>query len=80
MMIEEACAKGWEGIDFLLGDEPYKFEWSNDLMEVVNIHAGFHQWAPSYFWFSRGKPYVKSRMVGHYYRAQTWMQKLRAKK
>lgn len=80
MVIEEACSRKWEGVDFLLGDEPYKLQWANDSMEVVTIHAGFHEWAPSYFWFSRGKPYVKSKMVGYYYKAQAWMQKLKAKK
>jgi hypothetical protein len=50
---------GWAGFDFLLGAEGYKSSWCNNLVEAVNIHAGFHQWAPAYFWFSRGKPFVR---------------------
>ena len=77
MLIEEACSQGWKGFDFLLGEEPYKMEWSNDTLEVVNIHAGFNEWAPSYFWFSRGKPYVRRGLAAHYMRAQAWLQKRR---
>lgn len=75
MLIEEGCRAGWEGFDFLLGEEPYKYYWSNDEMEVVNIHSGFHEWAPSYFWFSRGKPLVRRKFQGAYMRVQAWRQK-----
>lgn len=78
LLVEEACRLHWHGIDFLLGDEPYKSLWSNEKMEVVGFHAGFSQWAPSYFWFSRGKPYVRQKLVLHYMRAQAWLQKRRA--
>ena len=79
MVVEEACRRSWNGVDFLLGEEPYKNLWANDSMEVVTFHAGFHEWAPSYFWFTRGKPYVKQKLAGYYVRAKTWMQKLRKK-
>lgn len=79
LLIEEACRLGCQGIDFLLGEEPYKNLWANETMEVVNIHAGFSEWAPSYFWFARGKPYVKQRLALHYMRAQAWVQKRRQK-
>jgi CelD/BcsL family acetyltransferase involved in cellulose biosynthesis len=75
LLIEEACRLGWQGVDFLLGEEPYKKVWSNDKMEVVSVYAGYSEWAPSYFWFSRGKPYVKQRLAVSYMRAQAWFQK-----
>jgi CelD/BcsL family acetyltransferase involved in cellulose biosynthesis len=75
LLVEEACRLGWQGVDFLLGEEPYKKVWSNDKMEVVSIHAGYSEWAPSYFWFSRGKPYVKERLAVRYMRARAWLQK-----
>ncbi len=75
LLVEEACSHGWQGLDFLLGEEPYKKVWSNEMMEVVSIHAGFSQWAPSYFWFTRGKPYVKKHLAMSYMRAQAWLQK-----
>jgi len=69
MLIEEAAA--WvAGFDFLLGTEEYKSSWCNDVVEVVNIHAGFHQWAPTYFWFSRGKPFARRKLQSTYFRAR----------
>jgi CelD/BcsL family acetyltransferase involved in cellulose biosynthesis len=75
LIVEEACRLKWEGVDFLLGEEPYKKVWRNETMEVVSIHAGFSEWEPAYFWFSRGKPYVKQRLAVPYMRAQAWLQK-----
>jgi CelD/BcsL family acetyltransferase involved in cellulose biosynthesis len=74
MLIERACEMGWNGFDFLLGAEGYKTLWCNDEAEIVNIHAGFHEWAPAYFWFSRGKPLVRSKLQATYFRARAWMQ------
>lgn len=79
LVLEEACRQNWNGIDFLLGEEPYKNLWANDSMEVVNFHAGFHEWAPSYAWFTRGKPFVKDRLALRYMRAKAWLQKLTKK-
>jgi len=80
MLIEEACRMGWTGFDFLLGAEGYKTLWCNDEVEVLNIHAGFHQWAPAYFWFSRGKPLVRSRFQSTFFRVRAWMQGARKKR
>jgi CelD/BcsL family acetyltransferase involved in cellulose biosynthesis len=77
MLIEEACQAGQQGLDFLLGAEAYKDIWTNETREVVSIHAGFHKWSPSYFWFSRGKPYMRQRFQWQYLRARAWVQKLR---
>ena len=77
MLVEEACRSQWKGIDFLLGIEPYKVPWSNETVDVVRIHAAFHPWAPSYLWFSRGRPYVKRRFVGQYMRTRAMLQKWR---
>jgi CelD/BcsL family acetyltransferase involved in cellulose biosynthesis len=76
LVVEEACRNKWNGVDFLLGAEPYKNLWANDSMEVVTFHAGFHQWAPSYWWFSRGKPYVRERLALRFMRAKAALQKL----
>jgi CelD/BcsL family acetyltransferase involved in cellulose biosynthesis len=77
MLIEEGCRTNWKGFDFLLGEEPYKLQWANERLEVVNIHAGFHKWAPSYLWFSKGRPLMRRRFAGHLLRARAWWQKLR---
>lgn len=74
MLIEQACRGGWSGFDFLLGAEGYKVLWCNEETEVVNIHAGFHRNAPAYFWFSRGKPYVRSKLQLKYLRARARIQ------
>jgi CelD/BcsL family acetyltransferase involved in cellulose biosynthesis len=79
LLVEEACRLQMKGIDFLLGEEGYKNLWSNGSMEVISFHAGFHEWAPSYLWFAKGKPYVKSRLAGDYMRARAWLQKMRKK-
>ena len=75
LVVEEACRNGWNGVDFLLGEEPYKNLWANDSMEVTSFHAGFHEWAPSYWWFTRGKPYARDRLLLHYMRVKAWLQK-----
>lgn len=79
MAVEEACRQRWNGVDFLLGEEGYKKLWANDSAEVVSFHAGSHQWSPSYLWFARGRPYVKSRLAGDYIRARGWLQRIRRK-
>jgi CelD/BcsL family acetyltransferase involved in cellulose biosynthesis len=78
MLIEQACESHGQGFDFLLGAETYKVLWCNDQREVVNIHAGFHQWAPAYFWFTRGKPFVRQHLQLAYFKAKAWLQKRRA--
>lgn len=75
MLIEQVCESQGKGFDFLLGAEAYKNLWCNDERSIVNIHAGFHQWAPAYFWFTRGKPYVRQRLQLSYFRAKAWLQK-----
>ena len=77
MLIEEACRSRWKGIDLLLGAEPYKDLFSNETFEVVSIHAGFHRWSPSYFWFTQGKPFARQRFQLAYMRARAWFQKRR---
>ena len=75
MLIEQACHSHGQGFDFLLGAEGYKNIWCNDQREVVNIHAGFHPWAPAYFWFTRGKPFVRQRLQMTYLKGKAWLQK-----
>ncbi len=77
MLIEQGCSLKWKGFDFLLGAEGYKNLWCNDEVEVVNIHAGFHNWSPAYFWFSRGKPFVRQRLQLTYFKTKAWLQKHR---
>jgi CelD/BcsL family acetyltransferase involved in cellulose biosynthesis len=75
MLIEEGCRSGWKGFDFLLGADSYKNVWCNEKVEVTNIHAGFHSWAPSYLWFSRGKPFMRQKLQLTYLRAHARLQK-----
>ena len=77
LLIEEACKSQWKGMDFLLGPEPYKDLWSNESIETVSIYAGSHRWSPSYFWFTKGKPYAKDKLARAYVDAKTWLQKRR---
>jgi CelD/BcsL family acetyltransferase involved in cellulose biosynthesis len=77
MLIEEACRSKWTGMDFLLGAEAYKDLWSNEATKVVSIHAGFHQSAPSYFWFTQGKPFARCHFQLAHMRARAWFQKRR---
>jgi hypothetical protein len=75
MVIEQICRLKWKGLDFLLGDEPYKMHWSNDQEEIVNIYSGCHEWAPSYVWFVQGKPYVRKHLYLAYFHMKAWLQK-----
>jgi CelD/BcsL family acetyltransferase involved in cellulose biosynthesis len=75
LLVEEACRRQWMGIDFLLGGYPYKHSWANETIQVTSFLAGFHKWAPSYVWFTRGKPWAKKRFTGAYNETKMWLQK-----
>ena len=77
LLVEQVCQAKGNGFDFLLGSETYKNSWCNEEAEVVNIHAGFHRWAPTYFWFSRGKPLARQHLQMVYLRARAWLQRRR---
>jgi CelD/BcsL family acetyltransferase involved in cellulose biosynthesis len=62
MMLEVACQRGWKGIDFLLGTEGYKYQWSDERLEVFDIYSSCRPWSAAYLWFTRGKPFVRERL------------------
>jgi CelD/BcsL family acetyltransferase involved in cellulose biosynthesis len=62
MLLEEACQNQWNGFDFLTGVEPYKLQWSNEVMRVIDFYASFSAALPAYQWFARGKPYVRDQV------------------
>lgn len=78
LLVKEACERQWQGIDFLLGGYPYKYAWANETNEVRTLLAGFHKWAPSYLWFTKGKPWAKRRLTRAYNRAVISFQELYA--
>jgi CelD/BcsL family acetyltransferase involved in cellulose biosynthesis len=75
LLLEQGCREGWEGLDFLLGEEPYKLAWSNETTRVVSVQAGFRESSPAYFWFSKGKPFVRKKLATDYMRLQAAVQK-----
>jgi CelD/BcsL family acetyltransferase involved in cellulose biosynthesis len=77
LLVEEGYRLGWKGIDFLLGDEKYKFAWSNDSTDVVHFNACRYSWLPSYIWFTSARPLVRSHFVGIYWRSKSWVQRQR---
>jgi CelD/BcsL family acetyltransferase involved in cellulose biosynthesis len=79
LVFEEGCRNGWQGVDFLLGEEPYKLLWSHESLASISFQAGV-SWSPAYLWFTRGKPYVRDKLAGDYFRAKAWLQKIRQKK
>lgn len=76
LLVEEACRRGWKGIDFLQGAEGYKLQWSNQQMRTVDYFASFRRWSPAYLWFTRGKPYVRDRLGPLYARTKARLQKV----
>jgi CelD/BcsL family acetyltransferase involved in cellulose biosynthesis len=74
LLLEEACRRKWSGIDFLLGAEGYKLQWSNEQLRVIDLYASFSKWAPAYQWFTRGKPYVRDRLGPMYARFKARLQ------
>ncbi len=75
LVLEDACRRGMKGVDFLLGDEPYKLTWANERQQVVSVWAGAGKHSPSYWWFSEGKPYLRKRFAGDLLRAKALVQK-----
>jgi len=67
-IIEEGIKAGWKGIDFLIGEERYKYAWSSKTLEIVSFTIGGRHFTPSYFWFSYGKQFIqrKSRILYSY--------------
>ncbi|MDZ4257552.1 MAG: GNAT family N-acetyltransferase [Gemmatimonadales bacterium] len=75
LLLEQGCTAGWMGIDFLLGAEGYKLQWSNAVIETTTITAGSASWAPSYLWYGRMRPALKNRYAGHLLRAKGLLQR-----
>jgi CelD/BcsL family acetyltransferase involved in cellulose biosynthesis len=62
LLVEEACRRGWRGIDFLQGTEEYKLQWSNQELRTVDFYATFRPWSAAYQWFTRVKPFVRNEL------------------
>ena len=62
LLLEEGCENHWNGFDFLTGAEPYKLQWSNGVMRVLDYYASFSAALPAFQWFTRGKPYMRDRV------------------
>lgn len=84
MLLERACECGLAGIDFLQGVEAYKLQWANETVRTVDYFSTLTRLSPNYFWFTRGKPYLKKRIGLLFMRAIGSIQKnlrtLRARK
>jgi CelD/BcsL family acetyltransferase involved in cellulose biosynthesis len=61
MMIERAVRLGLAGYDHLLGDEPYKREWSDDTHTVVSLYATGSRLKFDLYWFTRLRPEIRRR-------------------
>ena len=70
LLLEEACQNQWQGFDFLTGPEPYKLQWSNETMRVLDYYASFSSKSPAFQWFTQGKPYVRDRLGPMYAQMQ----------
>jgi hypothetical protein len=76
LVLDLACQKGWKGIDFLLGTEGYKYQWSDEKLEVFDLYSTARSWSPGYLWFTQGKPFIRERLRPAYASAQAFLQKL----
>lgn len=76
LLVEEACQRGWKGIDFLQGAEAYKLQWSNQQVRTVDYYGTFRPWSLQYRWFTQAKPYVRDRVGPLYARTRMRLQKL----
>lgn len=74
LLVEEACKRGWNGVDFLQGAETYKQQWSNEQIRTVDYYAACTAWSPGYQWFARGKPFVRERLGSAYARFRARLQ------
>ena len=66
LLSEYVCQENLQGVDFLRGEEPHKYRWSNESHDVIDITCGRRSSSTSYFWLTKGKPYTR-RTVGRYY-------------
>lgn len=62
LLMELGCASGWQGFDFLQGDEPYKFDWTSQRIPCVTLVAGIGKGGLKYFWHSRWRNQAKSAL------------------
>ena len=63
MVIRDAVEAGMTGMDFLLGGEKYKYQWTNEEGRVASICAARSPWAPKYAWFATIKPFMRNRLA-----------------
>lgn len=77
LLVEEAYRLGWKGVDFLLGDEKYKFAWSNEQTDVVHLNVSRYSRLPTYVWYRSARPLIRSRVLNLYRRSKAWLERRR---
>ncbi len=79
LILEECARQGWQGFDYLLGADAYKKEWTNERERVVSVYAGYSRYSAAFWWFSKGKPWARSRWGATRLRALGWIQRMKSR-
>jgi CelD/BcsL family acetyltransferase involved in cellulose biosynthesis len=59
MLMEHACSHGWQGFDFLQGEEPYKYQWAQDGLKCATFSVGINGGGFAFKWNQIIKPKLK---------------------
>jgi CelD/BcsL family acetyltransferase involved in cellulose biosynthesis len=78
VLVERAVAEGRQGYDHLLGDEPYKQEWSDATHTVVSIYARGGSLRPDFHWFVTLRPQIRRRVNAAMVQVRLALRRLRA--
>ncbi|MCI5165004.1 MAG: GNAT family N-acetyltransferase [Candidatus Electrothrix sp. GM3_4] len=74
-LVKEGLEKKWKIFDFLQGAEQYKFFWAKQEMRTSTYLIKTKFISPSFFWLTRGRPFVQSKIGKIYLKIQTMIQK-----
>ncbi|MFO7596314.1 MAG: GNAT family N-acetyltransferase [Desulfocurvibacter africanus] len=62
MLMELGCASGWQGFDFLQGDEPYKLSWTKQHIRCLNLVAGVGGGGLKFSWHAHWRGQAKATL------------------
>jgi CelD/BcsL family acetyltransferase involved in cellulose biosynthesis len=77
MLAQQVAQNGGQGLDFLMGEEPYKYRWANESFTATDVLFARSASAIPYLWLTKGKPATKRRAGRLYANLQVALQKLR---
>lgn len=76
-LIKHGIKEGWQGIDFLQGEEKYKFQWTDQKENTVSWLIATEKLNLAFIWLTKIKPFLIKNLGGSYLQWKILIQKYR---